>query len=141
MGKYIDTRDLAEEREELKQQIYDAFCEDFAHYADLVNDYDDLIELDRDEFQEFKENWDDEITTIDQIDVIENEIGSEFEHGVTMIPEDDFEDYVEEFLKDTGYISRDMPWWIVIDWKETADHMKCDYSEVAYRGETYLVNV
>ncbi len=137
MANYIDTRDLAEERDELKQRIYDAFCEDFEHYVDRTDSYED-IRFEEEELEGFKENWADELIQIEQIDAIENEIGSEFEHGVTMIPEDDFENYVEELLKDAGYINRDIPWWIVIDWKETADNVKQDYVEVEYSNETYL---
>ena len=54
-----------------------------------------------------------------------------------MIEEDDFEDYVRELLVDCGYISKDFPYWIEIDWEATSENVKQDYSELEYKGETY----
>ena len=55
-----------------------------------------------------------------------------------LIAEDDFEEYVEELVTDCGYISKDLPSWIEIDWKATANNVRQDYSEVDFRGTTYL---
>ena len=54
------------------------------------------------------------------------------------IEEDDFEDYCEELVIDCGYIPKDFPSWIEIDWEATASNMKQDYSELDYQGITYL---
>ena len=45
----------------------------------------------------------------------------------------------QELLVDCGYIPKDLPSWIVIDWEETADNLKIDYMEVSLMGETYLM--
>lgn len=50
----------------------------------------------------------------------------------------EFEDYCEELVTDCGYISRDFPMWIEIDWTATANNVKRDYSEVEFRGESFL---
>ena len=63
---------------------------------------------------------------------------SEFSYGCTLIEEDDFEDYCEELVIDCGYIPKDFPSWIEIDWEATASNMKQDYSELDYQGITYL---
>ena len=66
----------------------------------------------------------------------ENDV-ADWQYGETFIHEDYFEDYAEEFIVDCGYIPADLPSWIVIDWKETADNLKEDYTEYTFRGETY----
>ena len=132
----IDTRDLIEKRDELKQQILDSFLETFEHYEDQTECFEDIL-FEEEEIQNWKEDWLDEIAEICDIEKIEDELGSEFEYGVTLIHEDYFEEYTEELLIDCGYISKDFPSWIEIDWEATANNLKQDYTEVEYQGKTY----
>lgn len=62
----------------------------------------------------------------------------DWECGVTLIHENYFVEYTEEMLKETGYFTGDIPWWIVIDWEATADNVKEDYTEVTLDGNTYF---
>ena len=132
----IDTRDLIEKIDELKQQILDSFLETFEHYEDQTDDFDDIL-FEEEEIQNWKGDWEDELKEIEEIDKIEDELGSEFDYGVTLVHEDYFEEYTEELLIDCGYISKDFPSWIEIDWEATANNVKQDYTEVEYQGETY----
>lgn len=132
----IDTRDLIEKRDELKQQILYSFLETFEHYEDQTECFDDIL-FEEEEIQSWKEDWEDELKEIEEIDKIEDEFGSEFDYGVTLVHEDYFEEYTEELLIDCGYISKDFPSWIEIDWEATANNVKQDYTEVEYQGETY----
>lgn len=131
----MDTRDLIERREELKEQILTDFQETFPQYE--VETYEDIA-FAEEEIQSWVEGFEEELIEIEAIDNLENEIGSEFSFGVSLIEEEDFEDYCEELLKDCGYISSDFPSWIEIDWSETANNMRADYSEIDFMGETYL---
>jgi hypothetical protein len=133
----IDTRDLITEREDHKQAILDSFLEEFPHYEDMTDTFED-IRFEEEEIESWKEEWMDELNAIREIDILEDEVGSEFSYGATLIEEDEFEEYCEEFVTDCGYISRDFPMWIEIDWEATASNMKQDYSEVDFRGSTYL---
>lgn len=54
----------------------------------------------------------------------------EHSDGQMFINKDYFTEYCEGFLKDVGYISDDLPDWIVINWEETADNMAEDYIDV-----------
>ena len=132
----IDTRDLIEKRDELKQQILDSFLETFEHYEDRTECFEDIL-FEEEEIQNWKEDWLDEIAEICEIDKIEDELGSEFDYGVTLVHEDYFEEYAKELLIDCGYISKDFPSWIEIDWEATANNVKQDYTGVEYQGETY----
>ena len=58
-------------------------------------------------------------------------------YPLTLIREDYFVDYCEELVKDIGELPRDIPSYIVIDWKETAENLKVDYFSVDFDGETY----
>lgn len=129
----LDTRDLLERKEELEQQVVDSYNETFdedVYYED--------IDFESEEVEDWKEEWLDEIIEISNIESLEDEIGSEFKHGVELINEDEFENYVKELLEDCGYIPRDFPSWIEIDWDSTANNVRSDYSEVKFDGVTYF---
>ena len=63
----------------------------------------------------------------------------DWRHGATIIRESYFEEYCEELCKDIGDLPKEIPHYIVIDWKATASNIRVDYSEVDYGGVTYLV--
>jgi hypothetical protein len=58
----------------------------------------------------------------------------------TMIREDDFEDYAEDYAASIhGRAVADGDWpFNRIDWTEAADDLKIDYSTVEFDGYTYL---
>ncbi len=140
---YINTRDLIKERNNIKEQILDDFndrfnteLDDFDEIETYLND-EASENIDKDERDDFKSYWKDEYQQIEAINEVENAVGSEFTYGCTLIEEDDFEDYVEDMLIDCGYISKDFPTWIEIDWSATAENVRQDYSELEYKGDTY----
>lgn len=144
---YLDTRDLVEKREELRQEILDAFNEEFeTEFADFEElptlAGDDLGEVDneveeQEKLEDFKNLWESELEDIQAIDDIEDVV-SEFYSGEVLIREDYFTDYVKDLLEDCGYIPKDFPSWIEIDWEATADNVRQDYMEVEYEGRYYL---
>ena len=136
----LDTRDLIEKREELKEKIFNDFLECFPQYEDMTDSYDDIL-MEEEEIQDWKEGWYKEIEHIEEIDSIEEEIGSEFDYGTTLIDEYDMEEYVKDLLEELGYIPKDFPSWIEIDWSSTADNVKQDYSEVTYQGREYFYRI
>jgi hypothetical protein len=133
----IDTRDLEKKRDELKQKILDSFLETFEHYTEQTETFED-IHFGEVEIQNWKKDWYTELADINEIDTIEDEVGSEFNYGCTLIEEKDFIEYVEELLTDCGDIPKDFPSWIEIDWEATADNVKQDYLELKYQGTIYL---
>ena len=135
----IDTRDLAEKRDELKEFLVDDFNLTFEKE---IEDFDELIEIvdnsEDEDVQKWKEDNSDDFEHIEEIDELEDEI-SDFSSGETLIPEDDFTEYckdmvdccdlrgVPEFIKDN------------IDWEGVASYLEIDYINVTYQGESYLV--
>lgn len=132
----LDTRDLIEKRDELKEEILNDFLECFPQYEDMTESYEDIL-MEEEEIQDWKEGWSEEINHIEEIDFIENEV-SEFNDGTTLIDESDMEEYVKVLLEDLGYIPQDFPSWIKIDWSSTTDNVKQDYSEITYQGREYF---
>ena len=113
----IDTRDIVERFEEL-ERTYDEF-----------------------ETPEEIKNWEDleEYTKLGKlIEEIDSYAGDNCADGVTLISEHYFTNYCKELLEDCGDIPSDMPWFIAIDWEETADNMRVDYTEAEINGTTYL---
>ena len=139
MGNYIDTRNLAERREALKQEILDSFLENFPHYEEMTESFEDIL-FEEEEIESWKEYFEDELKEIEEIDDVENELGSEFEYGVTLVDVDDFTDYCEELVSDIGDLPKDLPSYIAnnIDWEGVAEDLKLDYTEVTYQGNSYL---
>ena len=133
----LDTRDLSKRREELKEEILDSFLENFPHYQEMTESFED-IRFEEEEIESWKEDFEDELKEIEEIDTIENELGSEFDYGITLVDVDDWEEFVEQDLKDLGYIPKDFPSWIEIDWEATANNVRQDYTEVEYQGNSYL---
>lgn len=136
----IDFKDLQDELDTLKADVLDAFNEDF--FTEL-EDYEDIEIYLGDEAAEniteeerkiFFKVWAGEIEDIEKL---EEFIGGY--EGEELIDEDKFEDYCID-LVDECYDLSEVPGFIKdnIDWKGVAEDMRVDYSEVTFRGDTYL---
>lgn len=135
----MDSRDLIEQRDELKESVHASFVEQFPHYEEMTPDFDSIL-FEEEEIESWKEDWQDELDSIKEIDDLENEVSSsEWSHGISFVHEDEFEDYCEDMVIDCGYLPKDLPWWIKnhIDWSGVADEMRADYKEVKFERQTF----
>ena len=135
---YLDTRDLQEQIDNLELEIEELneSLEDLD--KDLAScNYEHELRTTQDEIEKGKERLQDLREELQPLLDLKYEGIPEWDDGATLIPESDREEYVEDLLKDCGYISNDVPWWIVIDWAATADNVAADYSTVDYDGDTY----
>ena len=136
----IDTRDLAEKRDELKEFLVDDFNLTFEKE---IEDFDELTEIvdnsENEDVQEWRYDNSDDFEHIEEIDELEEEI-SEFIYGETLIPEDDFTEYCEDIVNDC-YNLRDVPGFITdnINLEGVASDLSADYNNVTYQGKSYLV--
>ena len=39
-------------------------------------------------------------------------------------------EFAEQIASDCGYVTRDLPSWIQIDWQKTWDNLSADYTEI-----------
>ena len=136
----LDTRDLIEEREETQQRILDDWNEKFED--EQLDDFSEIpTETEDSDVAMFLEYWEDELKQIEEVNELENDIDNgEFDFGTTLIDEHDFEEYCEELVSDIGDLPKDLPSYISnnIDWEGVAEDLKVDYSEVEFRGTSYL---
>lgn len=135
---YLDTRDLEELLVELEAAAL-VYAEAKENLYSYNGDDEDKIDRLKEELEEVEADFseDDEKKLI-ELRELKKEI-TEWEYGETLIPKDEFPDYVQELCEDCGYISRDFPDWIVIDWQTTSENVSVDYMLVEYNGEKYYV--
>lgn len=148
--KTLDTRDLKERKEELealRDAVTDAQSELDQHrdgkpseeeeeFAEWEEEEESLEEALMDALHEFRNPEKEELKELEEL---ESEI-SDFNHGETMIPVDDFEDYAKELAWDLGAIDGDAKWPLNhIDWEAAAEALAQDYTIVSYQGDDYYV--
>lgn len=145
----IDTRELLEDLENLQEQILDGFNETF---ETELTEFDEIEEhtskflgmsISDEDFEEFEAYWADEYNSIREITELREDIdgyaGDDFEDGIQLILEEDFEEYCEDLVEDC-YDLKEVPQFIKdnIDWEGVANDLRDDYSEVEFRGDNYL---
>ena len=99
----IDSRDVIEAIDDLESIIDDEECteEERKEATEALEEINTF-------FEEFMES-------------------SEWTYGLTMISEEYWIDYVQDLVTDCGYINKDIPSWIEIDWDTTAENIAQDY--------------
>lgn len=138
MSRYdnIDTRDLLERLEELE-----------AKRDLLVSLADDLKDAETDEEREkiqgaiddAESDFDaEEREEIGQLEELRDDIGeTTFRDGCQLIHPRNFTDAMRELCEDIGDVPRDLPFYIAIDWEQTAENLKADYSLATFQGQDY----
>jgi hypothetical protein len=91
--------------------------------------------------EEYRQSNPDEQDELDALLAFREDAGSsEWHYGISFIREDEFEHYAFQLAEDIhGRAIGDAEWpFSCIDWKQAADDLRQDYSEVEFDGESYL---
>lgn len=147
----LNTRDLQrrmDELEDLESCLQDA-RDEMQAALDQMDDEEipepqreDNLEDARGEVEDAEAAFgEDEEVELDELRELSAEVGGDWRYGETLIPVELFPEYVEELCRDCGYISNDLPHWIVVDWEATAENVPMDYSLVTYQGNEYYVRI
>lgn len=153
---YIDSRDVIKRIEELEAELQDAYDErgehpdDFVAYNEFLKEAPEGQDEEVDTFEGWLKFMADEATNMsdEAVELLAlrslaadaEGYAEDWRYGTTLIRESEFEDYAREFAEDCGFINRDMKWPCNhIDWKQAADELKQDYTEVDFDGVAYLV--
>ena len=139
-----DLESFNDELNDLQNELYD--IENDEDYEDKQCDIDNKLEEiaeKENEIQdcEFEYNrYSKELTELEALkEEIESNSDEGFEYGIQLIHENYIDDYLDELLDSCGYIPKDLPHWIKIDWQATYDNMKEDYNEIELNGNTFYV--
>lgn len=119
MSDILDTRDLAERLDELEdtERAYQAS-------AGLPMPEAPLSEEEYNELSALRK--------------LADEIGDEWQYGVTLVPDADFADYAREYAEDCGLVTGTEIWPLTcIDWECAARELQADYSLITFEGIDY----
>ena len=140
----LDLEALNNELEELESDLYD--IENADNYVGKQNDIDATLEqiaVKENEIQECDFEYNRYSEELEELEALKGEVSNNsdegFEYGIQLIHGDDIDDYLHELLVECGYIPKDLPSWIKIDWQATYDNMKEDYNEIELNGNTFYV--
>ncbi len=131
MYDVIDTRDLNDDLEELQNEL-DRMVE-LKEELIATDDPDGGIEL-QEEYDDLFLNWDGD--TFAKLIEMRDEI-PEWEDGNTLVADHYWVNYVMEMLADIGDLPAEIPSYIVIDEKATAENIQVYYSYIEYEGTDY----
>ena len=131
--KNLDTHTLIDIRDTLKETIFNDFIKNFPQFEDEVDSYDDIESY---SFQSWEKTWQSDMDKIDEIDVIEQTLGNEFYHNVSLIHHSEFREYIKAEILECGGIPK-LPDFVKIDWDETISSWSSSYFEVVYQDEIY----
>lgn len=132
----IDSRDIIEKIEELTDEFI-AATEDGVEPDEWIDPRD--CQMSADDWKLGLSDDDAELLAA-LIKFREEEDGNyddSFADGVFFIHADDFTDAMKEMCEDVGYLPKDTPDWLVIDWEKTSDNLRADYRESNLRGGEY----
>lgn len=116
----------------------DSFVEEASRLKAVLATLEHNVEKARLALEDWEIQFDeDNLEELSELEYVEREI-IDFAKGKTLINESDFEEYCKEFVIENGDSLRNMPDYIVIDWKATADRLRAEHSEVEYQGTVYL---
>ena len=100
--------------DEMQEFIDEHGHKDFILYFE---DYQQAVEeFDKETVDSFLEEFD--LCSVDRI--------SDAYHGSWR----DGAEFAEQLVQDCGYIERELPYWIEVDWEKTWDNLSYDYTEI-----------
>jgi hypothetical protein len=106
-------------------------------YDDVIDSRDIIARIE--ELRALDPFTDDDLNELQSLEKLaaEGETLDDWEHGLTLIRDSYFTDHTREMLEDCGYIPKDLPSWIEIDFKATARNVQIDYTPLDFAGRTY----
>ena len=105
-----DGHDLDEMKEFIETHGHKDFVLYYEDYQQAVEEWDkDIVDSFIEEF---------ELSAVDRI--------SDAYHGQY----DSGAEFAEQLVSDCGYIERELPYWIEVDWEKTWDNLSYDYTEI-----------
>ena len=119
----LPTGQMQEETKELLDEYNEEYCWEYNDMVDFIKEYGE--KKFRDYYEDYWQNLVDEFIEDFDLSTIEN-----FE-DMYQGQYDSGADFAEQIASDCGYVTRDLPSWIEIDWQKTWDNaLSYDYTEL-----------
>ena len=151
----VDSRDVIswiEELESDRQTLVEAIesaKEDLADATDdtsVLKDDEEVFELKEtlSNAETELEEWD-ESEESDELKILkelaeEGSYSPDWSYGETLIRDSYFEEYAQELAEDCGMVQRGLGWPnSCIDWKQAAEELQQDYSQIEFGDVTYWI--
>ena len=126
----LPTGQMQEETRELLDEYNETYCWEYNDMVDFIKNYGEtefltyyetyhrlVDDYGQNLVDEFAEEFD-----VDSVDHFEDMYQGQYNSGA---------DFAEQIATDCGYITRDLPSWIEIDWQKTWDNaLSYDYTEL-----------
>ena len=126
----LPTGQMEQETQELLDEYNEEYCWEYNDMVDFIKEYGEKNFRDYYEtynrlcedygqnlVDEFAENFD-----VDSVDHFEDMYQGQYRNGA---------EFAEQIASDCGYVTRDLPSWIEIDWQKTWDNaLSYDYTEL-----------
>ncbi len=133
-GKTVDSRDviarieeLEAEREALADVVTDAEADELEAATAAVAAWD-------------KSDEGEELRDLKVFAEAAEGYAADWKHGETLISEGYFEQYARDLAEELDMIPAKSAWpENCIDWEQAAEELKQDYTEITYRGDSWLV--
>ena len=124
----LPTGQMEQETQELLDEYNETYCWEYNDMCDFIENHSEEEFIHHYETynrlcEDFGQNLVDEFIEDFDVSTIEN-----FE-DMYQGQYDSGADFAEQIATDCGYITRDLPSWIEIDWEKTWDNLSYDYCE------------
>jgi len=124
----LPTGQMEQETQELLDEYNEEYCWEYNDMVDFIKEHGEKDF--REYYESYKmlcEDYDKEL--VDAYIEIYNTNGIDYfqdsyQGQLTGV------EFAKEIVSDCGYISKDMPSWIEIDWEKTWDNLSYDYTEI-----------
>ena len=118
------TQTATELFKELEEDGFDAdemqeFIDEYSHkeFVQYFEEYHQAVEeFDKEIVDSFLEEFD-----LSSVDRISDAYHGSWRNGA---------EFAEQMVQDCGYIERELPYWIEVDWEKTWDNLSYDYTEI-----------
>lgn len=144
-----ERQDIVDERDEAREGLEDARAElaeaetdeERAEAKEAINEASDEIGRMAEKLAEWDDSEDaEELAALKSLADECEGYAPDWKHGEALIADEYFEEYAQELAEDIGAIQRDLSWpHDCIDWKQAADALKMDYTQVDFDGAAYWI--
>ena len=126
----LPTGQMEQETQELLDEYNESYCWEYNDMVDFIKEYGeknfrDYYETYNRLCEDYGQNLVDEFAEefdVDSVEHFEDIYQGQYNSGA---------DFAEQIATDCGYITRDLPSWIEIDWQKTWDNaLSYDYTEL-----------